>query len=202
MKKILLLPVLFVCLYANAQLFDPNPKEQFQKGNISFSLYASPVFQIISGNVNTDSFPKVKGLSIGTTFTYYPIDYFSISLLFNYMQQKSILFEELVFQDNQIIIYPYISFLPFSNKKISFDIGWHIGYRKIFRGLYDSTSVYFENGLGYGLSFHHIFKKNLGFLNNHLGVQIIYHKIFTFKKVTTDVPEFQSLLKLGLIYHF
>ena len=202
MKKKLLIPILFFCLLAKAQLFDPNPKDLFQKGNVSMSLYGAPGNQIIWGNVNTDSFPKVKGFSIGTSITYYPFDYLSISLLMNYLQSKSYLFETTLSRDKKINIYPYISFFPFSYKKISFDLGWHFGYRKTYKGMTNSTSEYFENGLGYGLSFHHVFKKNLGFLNNHLGIQVIYHKIFSFKKITNDAPEFLALLKLGLIYHF
>lgn len=202
MKKLLLISILLFCFSAKAQLFDPNPKELFQKGNISLSLYGAPAFQIIWGNANTDSFPKVKGFSIGTSISYYPFDYFSISLLLNYMQNKSSLFGTTLSQDKKINIYPYFSFSPFSYKKISFDLGWHFGYRKTYQGLTNSASEYFENGLGYGLSFHHIFKKNIGFLNNHLGIQLIYHRIFSFKRITTDVPEFLVLLKLGLIYHF
>ncbi len=202
MKKLLLISILFFCLIAKAQLFDPNPKELFQKGNVSMSLYGAPAFQIILRNTYIDSFPKVRGFSIGTAISYYPIDNFSVSLLFNYSQNKSFLNKCLIFQENIINMYPYFSFLPFGYKKISFDIGWHFGYKKTYRSLNNTTSIYIENGLGYGLSFHHVFKKNLGFFNNHLGIQAIYHRIFSFKRITTDVPEFLVLLKLGLIYHF
>jgi hypothetical protein len=202
MKKILLIPFLFFCFSAKAQLFDPNPKELFQKNNLSISLFGAPTFQFVYGNINKDSIPKVKGVSIGSSITYYPIDYFSISILVNYFQNKNILFDRIIFQEKEIVIYPYFSFLPFGYKKLSFDLGWHIGYKNEFSSITDSSSVFLENGLGYGLSFHHIFKKNIGFLNNHLGVQVIYHKIFSFKKITTESPEFKTLMHFALIYHF
>lgn len=202
MKKILFIIVLFISVMLNAQINNPNPKEQFQKGNISFSVIGCPSINIYSGNINGVSTLKPIGGNLSLLISYFPINNVSFSLGFAYKNVKFKNSIETKYIDNELTFAPYFSFFPFHAKKISFDIGWYLSYKTSKDLILNQSIKEIANGISYGFGFQHIFTKNLGVLNNHLGFQIYYHKIFNLKKVEeAKIFTFMDF-NFGLIYHF
>ena len=200
MKKIILIPILLFCISANAQLFDSNPKEICNKGDFSFSIVGCPSMMIYIGG-NTDSVSKPKGGDIGAAITYYPLDRFSITFNMVYQQINSYMVDHLILKEKAIFINSYFSYFPLESRKISIDVGW-------FYGIFHKESYYISlfqkgtvNGINYGLTYQHIFKKNLGFLNNHFGFQVYFHQICNLKKIEDANMSFLYNIKIGLIYH-
>lgn len=201
MKKIILIPILLFCIIAKAQLFNFNPKEICNKGDFSFSIVAYPSMVFYLGDVNTDSMSKPKGGDIGGSITYFPLDRFSITFNMVYQQISSYMVGHKISEDKAIFINPYISYFPLESRKISIDVGWFYGIfhkEKYYISLFQKGIV---NGINYGLTYQHIFKKNLGFLNNHFGFQVYFHQICNLKKIEDANMSFLFNIKIGLIYH-
>ncbi len=201
MKKIILIPILLFCISANAQLFNSNPKEICNKGDFSFSIVAYPSMMFYFGNFNTDSVSKPKGGDIGAAITFFPLDRFSITFNMVYQQINSYMAGHLISKDKAIFINPYISYFPLESKKISIDVGWFYGNFQQELYLISQFRKGIVNGINYGLSYQHVFKKNLGFLNNHLGFQVYFHRICNLKKIEKADFSFLFNIKIGLIYH-
>lgn len=201
MKKILILPILFFCILAKAQLFDPNPKEKFNKGDFSFSIIGLPTIMINNGDYDSDSISRPKGGDIGGIITYFPFNRFSISFGVTYKQINSSIAGKLIVKTKAFILNPYFSYFPFESKKISVDVGWF--YSNYIQEIFITSVLNKEklNGINYGLTYQHVFKKNLGVLNNHLGFQLFFHRIFTLKRIEDVKFPFLLNMKIGLIYH-
>lgn len=200
MKKIILIPILLFCISANAQLFDSNPKEICNKGDFSFSIVGCPSMMIYIGG-NTDSVSKPKGGDIGAAITYYPLDRFSITFNMVYQQISSYMVGHKISEKRAFFINPYISYFPLNSKKISIDVGWFYGNFQQELYLISLFRKGIVNGINYGLTYQHVFKKNLGPLNNHLGFQLYFHRICNLKKIEKADFSFLFNIKIGLIYH-
>lgn len=201
MKNFILIPILIFCISANAQLFNSNPKEICNKGDFSFSIVACPSMMFYIGGGNTDSISKPKGGDIGGSITYFPLDRLSITCNMVYQQINSYIVGHKISEKRAFFINPYISYFPLESKKISIDVGWFYGNFQQELYLISQFRKGIVNGINYGLSYQHVFKKNLGFLNNHLGFQVYFHQICNLKKIENVNISFLYNIKIGLIYH-